>query len=117
MVNSYEIVDKLVDDSVSEIKISSKNLSRLRVAYRLRDSTELKKMSRKFMLVSQQDAEINTQQLPVNEGVVEFKIDPKQLKKHSEFKLYTVAIPTDPELAKRIRVRRVLLAIIEWKKG
>jgi hypothetical protein len=61
----------------------------------------------------------NDDELIREDDVSRVKISSKELKKafagKSKIKIFTIAVPTDPELAARVRVRRVHLCTLELK--
>jgi hypothetical protein len=61
----------------------------------------------------------NDNELIRKEDVSRVKISSKELKKiftgRNEIRIFTIAIPADPELAARVRVRRVHLCTLELK--
>ncbi len=115
MLNAVVLVEKDVDDSIPSVSLPSKSVSTLRIVYRAADYSHTKLMRRQFILFSASGEELATYQMHANEGVAEMKLNPSLLKKkHAEILLYTVSIPSDPEIAKRLKPRRVLLAKICW---
>lgn len=113
--NVDDIVDKQVDDSIAVIGLAPTGISKIRVRYRSSNIAITKKMRRQFIIYNNKDAEVATMQMMANEGSVEFKLSAEKLKKQEPLVLYTIAYPTDPTLAARIKIRRVKLAIIEWR--
>ena len=115
MLKGEVVIDKAVDDSVPILSLSSIHITTLRIAYRAADLSQTKLMRRQLMLFSQSGEQLSSHQMQANEGVAEIKMYPGMLKKkYPEILLYTISIPVDPEIAKRIKPRRVLLAKIYW---
>ncbi len=90
-----------------------KNYS-LEIVYKEADIQKEKEWIRSFMIVDESDKE-----LARKDSIRTWKITSAQLKKlfgnKKKIILYTIAIPSDPDLAARVRVRRVQLCTLELK--
>lgn len=105
------------DESRNTVSINRKELSKdhgLGIIYYEPDKDKEKEWDRSFILFGDKDEELMRK-----EKTRDVKIPGAELKKafagESKIRIYTIAIPTDPELAARVRVRRVHLCTIELK--
>lgn len=112
------IVETGKEDEVANKKTAKKDeLNRnycLEIAYAEADATKEKEWTRSFLLFDDQDHEL----LRVDSTRLA-RIPAADLKKAlgegKIVKVYTIALPTDPDMAARVRVRRVHLGTIEFK--
>ena len=103
------------DEAVNIRKIKSSDLKKnyiLEISYKEADTKKEKEWTRSFMVFNESDNEIVRKDSARN-----WKITGAELKKlfgdKKKIKLYTIAVPTDPALAARVRVRRVHLCTLE----
>lgn len=103
------------DETANTKKISRSDLDKkycLEITYKESDSKKEKEWKRSFMLFDDKD-----QELMRKDSTRIVKISAADLKKlfgdKNKIKLYTIAIPTDPEVAARVRVRRIHLLTLE----
>ena len=84
----------------------------LEISYKEADPKSVKALRRSFLLFDEND-----KQLLKKDSTRSATISAAELKKlfgdKTKIKIYTVAIPTDPRLAARVRVRRVHLCTLE----
>jgi len=84
----------------------------LEISYKEADVAKEKEWIRSFMLFDEND-----QQLLKKDSTRHVKITAAQLKKlfgnKKKIKIYTIAIPSDPDLAARVRVRRMHLCTLQ----
>ena len=105
------------DEAVNIRKIKSSDLKKnyiLEISYKEADAKKEKEWTRSFMVFNESDNEILRKDSARN-----WKITGAELKKlfgdKKNIKLYTIAVPTDPALAARVRVRRVHLCTLELR--
>lgn len=103
------------DESANTKKIKQTDLSKnycLEISYREADPAREKTWNRAFMFFGDTDTELLRK-----DSTRSTTITAEELRKlfgdQKKIRIYTVAIPSDPELAARIRVRRVHMATIE----
>ena len=84
----------------------------LEISYKEVDVAKEKEWIRSFMVFDESD-----QQLLKKDSTRHIKITSAQLKKlfgdKKKIKIYTIAIPSDPDLAARVRVRRMHLCTLQ----
>ena len=95
-------------------KIRSADLNKnyiLEISYKEADPKKEKEWTRSFIFFDETDSEIARR-----DGARKWKVTAAELKKFfgdkKKIKIYTIAIPTDPNLAARVRVRRVHLCTL-----
>lgn len=85
----------------------------LEIKYNESDPAKQNEWKRTIMIFDENDNEL------LKKETRDWQITAAQLKKavgtKKKIKIYTIALPTDPDLAARIRVRRIHLATIELK--
>ena len=103
------------DETANVRKIKSSDLNKscfLEINYKEADAKKEKEWIRSFMLMDENDKELLRKDSTRN-----VKIAAAELKKlfgeQKKVKIYTIAIPADPGLAARVRVRRVHLCTLE----
>ena len=114
--NKKTILETSKSDEAANIrKIKSSDLKKnyvLEISYKEADAKKEKEWNRSFMFFGESDNEILRKDNTRN-----VKITAAELKKlfadNKKVKIYTIAIPTDPDLAARVRVRRVHLCTLE----
>ena len=104
-----------VDEIANTSKIKSSDLKKdcfLEINYKEADAKKEKEWIRSFMFMDESDNELLRK-----DSTRDVKIVATDLKKlfgdKKKIKLYTIAIPADPNLAARVRVRRVHLCTME----
>lgn len=112
LYNDVDLVEKQVDENVPVLKIGSDKDLRLLVRYRSDEMNYTNKMRRQYFLFDESDKELFSVQLLANEGRAEISLPKSALKKKQMLTLYTVSYPTDPELAAKVKLRRVKLALL-----
>ena len=84
----------------------------LEISYKESDKKKEQEWKRSFLFFDETDAELLRK-----DSTRELKITAAELKEiftgKKKIRIYTIAIPTDPELAARVRVRRVHLCTLE----
>ena len=114
--NKKVILETSKSDEAANIrKIKSADLKKnyvLEILYKESDPKKEKQWNRSFLFFDESDNEILRKDNTRNA-----KITAAELKKlfgnKKKIKIYTIAIPTDPGLAARVRVRRVHLCTLE----
>ncbi|HET6995580.1 MAG TPA: hypothetical protein VFI06_11395 [Chitinophagaceae bacterium] len=103
------------DESANTRKIKSGDLKKnytLDISYKESDPKKEKEWIRSFMIFDEKDAELLRK-----DSTRQAKISAAELKKlfaaNKKLKIYTIAIPSDPEMAARVRVRRVHLCTLQ----
>ena len=103
--------------SAGTAKIKAADLKKnysLDISYKEADAQKEKQWIRSFMIVDESDKELLRK-----DGIRTWKITSTELKKlfgdKKKIMICTIAIPSDPDLAARVRVRRVLLCTLELK--
>src|SRR5436853_130506 len=116
--NKKVILETSQDDEAANVRtIRFNDLKKnyvLEISYKESDSKRQKEWVRSFMLFDEAD-----NQLIRKDRTRNWKITAAELKKligdKKKFKIYTMAVPSDPNLAARVRVRRVHLCTLELK--
>ena len=84
----------------------------LEIAYKEADSKKEKEWTRSFLLFDENDVELLRK-----DSTRKVKINAAELKKifagKKKIRIYTIALPTDPNMAARVRIRRVHLCTLE----
>lgn len=111
LYNDVDLVEKQVDENVPVIKISADKDLRLLVRYKADETNYTTKMRRQYFLFDESDKELFSVQLLANEGRAEIALPKSELKKKQMLTLFTVSYPTDPQLAAKVKLRRVKLAL------
>jgi hypothetical protein len=114
--NKKVILETSKSDEAANIrKIKSADLKKnyvLEISYRESDAKKEKQWNRSFMFFDENDQELSRKDNTRN-----VKITAAELKKlfgdKKKIKIYTIAVPTDPDLAARVRVRRMHLCTLE----
>jgi hypothetical protein len=103
------------DEAANTRKIKSSDLKKnyfLEISYKEADPKKEKEWTRSFMFFDESDKEVLRK-----DSTRTTKISAADLKKlfgdKKKIKIYTIAIPTDPDMAARVRVRRVHLCTLE----
>jgi hypothetical protein len=104
-----------VNETANVRKIKSGDLKKsyvLEISYKEGDPKKEKEWIRSFMIFDEKDAELLRK-----DSTRLAKISAAELKKlftdSRKLKIYTIAIPADPEMAARVRVRRVHLCTLQ----
>jgi hypothetical protein len=103
------------DEAGNILKIGSGDLDKnyvLEISYKEADSKKLREWNRSFMFMDESDNELLRKDSTRNTNIsaADFK---KLFNDRKKIKIYTVAVPNDPNLAARVRVRRVHLCTLE----
>ena len=114
--NKKVILETSKSDETANIrKIKAADLKKnyvLQITYKESDPKKIKEWNRSFMFFNESDNEISRKDNTRN-----WKITATELKKlfgdKKKIKIYTIAVPSDPDLAARVRVRRVHLCTLE----
>ena len=114
--NKKVILETSKSDETANIrKIKAADLKKnyvLQITYKESDPKKIKEWNRSFMFFNESDNEISRK-----DSVRNWKITAAELKKlfgdKKKLKIYTIAIPSDPDLAARVRVRRIHLCTLE----
>ena len=105
---SKKLADRsLAVDSVEQVRLTSHDLRKGKVKFTYRDAAGDAEVKRTFMVEDKDGKQVYSA-----EGS-SFTIRSKELRellKVSPLKVYTMAIPSDPEKAKIVRVRRIQVA-------
>lgn len=103
------------NETANTRKIKKADLSKkycLEIIYKESDPAKEKEWKRSFLFFGNTDNEVLRKDSTLN-----IKIPAAELKKlfsnQKKIRIYTMAIPTDPDLAARVRVRRVHLCTLE----
>jgi hypothetical protein len=103
------------DEAANVRKIKAGDLKKnytLEISYKESDPKKEKEWIRSFMIFDEKDAELLRK-----DSTRYAKISAAELKKlfgnNKKLKIYTIAIPSDPEMAARVRVRRVHLCTLQ----
>jgi hypothetical protein len=103
------------DEAANVRKIKMSDLKKnyfLEINYKEADAKKEREWTRSFMFFNESDNELLRK-----DSTRSWKISAAELKKlfgdKKKIKIYTVAVPTDPNMAARVRVRRVHLCTIE----
>ena len=114
--NKKVILETSKSDETANIrKIKAADLKKnysFQISYKESDPKKMKEWNRSVMFFNESDNEISRKDSTRN-----WKITAAELKKlfgnKKKLKIYTIAIPSDPDLAARVRVRRVHLCTLE----
>ena len=105
----------LENESANTRKIKSSDLAKnyiLEISYKEGDVKKQKEWKRSFMFFNETDNELLRK-----DSTGDWKVTATELKKifggKKKIKIYTMALPTDPNMAARVRVRRVHLCTLE----
>lgn len=103
------------NEAVNIRKLKSSDLKKkyfLEISYKESDTQKEKEWKRSFIFSDENDSELLRKDSTRN-----IKIPAAELKKlfgnKKKIKIYTLAIPTDPDLAARVRIRRLHLCTLE----
>ena len=106
---------KHVNEVANVRQIKAKDLEKnylLEVSYKKEDAKAEKDWIRSFLIFDENDRELLRK-----DSTRDMKITAAQLKKlfgnKKKIKIYTIAIPSDPDMAARVRVRRVHLCTLQ----
>jgi DNA segregation ATPase FtsK/SpoIIIE-like protein len=110
LLEAHQSNEKTNTKKIKKTELSKKYS--LEVAYKESDPAKEKEWNRSFMFVGDNDNELLRK-----DSTRKVSITAAELKKlfanQKKIRIYTIAIPTDPDLAARVRVRRVLLCTLE----
>ena len=103
------------NDSANHRSLRRSELTRnryLEISFREGQSKNLKALRRSFLIFDENDREVwkkDSTRLARIDGATLLKL----AEGHTTLKIYTIAVPSDPRLAARVRVRRVHLCSLE----
>ena len=103
------------DENANTKKINKIDLDKaysLEITYKEADPKKIKSLTRSFLFFGETDNELFRK-----DSTRSMKLSATELKKlfgdKKKIKVYTIAIPSDPNMAARVRVRRVHLCTLE----
>jgi hypothetical protein len=104
-------------DSKKVVTLTAKDLNKLPLTVIYKQALEEKDWARSVMVHSDKDVDILNLQGKTSSGT--FTLPAAKIKaallKYKSLYIYSICLPTDPELAKAVRVRRVVICRLQLK--